>query len=819
MQLNIEQKRIINNKPAGNILIKGVAGSGKTTVSVHRIPFLLNHYCFEEDDSILMLTYNKTLAKYIKFQYEKVESDEDFNFLSIFSGEEKRVQIATVDSLIFEYFRKYCKENKLKIELKMDSKLRYLIMQQSIELLKKEYPSVKILDQKFSSFLLDEIDWIKSCNYMEVEEYQNADRLGRTNKNSTDGGPQKLLKNSDVRKAIFELMQLYTEKYNANGIVDMKDAAIMALGQVRKKADKKYTHIIVDESQDLTKVQIEFISCLYQQKEYSSIAFVCDTAQSIYLHSWLVKGRSFTSIGFDMTGKSSTLSKNYRTTTQISQAAYSLIQNDSSILEDENFVAPSLIDRQGPAPIYKSYKNLHDECKFIAEEILDRLIENYELKDVVIIAKKKQQLNAINEMMKKFEVPSMLVDINDLDFEHQSVKLLTMHSVKGLEFKVVFIAGLNEKDIPYVSYSEDEDKQIQVTSDRKLLYVGMTRANELLYMSSSEKPSMFIGEIDPVLLRVSTRNQFRSFKNIHVEEYRMKEKIHNIYSNEEKVRQWITNELITTYKYPAKLIDFEHQVNQFSKVGFVDVAVLIYGSKGVKHPFIFIETKPYGSVLESGVAQIKSYMSSDKNCCYGIITNGNEIVIVDANFNEIDDIPKFNSAMLLSNFEKFEYKDFRHNKKFSIERDLASKTDIEISGVGERVTFQEKDLREIKIYGNIAAGNPVFMNNCIEDSFYVPKEWHSINEELFMLKIRGDSMIGAGIMEGDYVVIRQQTVANSRDIVAVSLEDDATLKRYVTMGDTVLLMPENEKYEPIPIKNEQVRILGVACGLVRKLDE
>lgn len=83
--------------------------------------------------------------------------------------------------------------------------------------------------------------------------------------------------------------------------------------------------------------------------------FICDTAQSIYSHSWLIKGRSFKSIGFDMTGKSNSLSKNYRTTTQIAEAAYSLIENDKNIVENENFVQPLLIDRQGEYPVCRYF--------------------------------------------------------------------------------------------------------------------------------------------------------------------------------------------------------------------------------------------------------------------------------------------------------------------------------------------------------------------------------------------------------------------------------------------------------------------------------
>ena len=123
--------------------------------------------------------------------------------------------------------------------------------------LSKIYKDVKLLDQKYIDFLLDEIDWIKSCNYMELEEYQNVDRIGRTNKQGSNG-PQKLMKNSTTRSAIFRLMEIYNERLRSIGYIDFKDMALIAYNQAKKEVSKKYTHIIIDESQDLTRVQSSF---------------------------------------------------------------------------------------------------------------------------------------------------------------------------------------------------------------------------------------------------------------------------------------------------------------------------------------------------------------------------------------------------------------------------------------------------------------------------------------------------------------------------------------------------------------------------------
>nr|WP_300379463.1 UvrD-helicase domain-containing protein [Clostridium sp.] len=144
----------------------------------------------------------------------------------------------------------------------------------------------------------------------------------------------------------FKVLELYNNKLKLINKIDFQDMALIALETAKENKILKYTHILIDESQDLTKVQLEFIRELYNEKSYSSITFVADVAQSIYPQAWLTKNRSFSSIGFDMKGKSTSLSKNYRTTTQIAQAAFSLIEDDEEIIGDDNFVKPSLIDKQ-----------------------------------------------------------------------------------------------------------------------------------------------------------------------------------------------------------------------------------------------------------------------------------------------------------------------------------------------------------------------------------------------------------------------------------------------------------------------------------------
>lgn len=645
MRLNDEQRRIIENKPKGHVLVKGVAGSGKTTVAVHKIPFLLKDYCYEKNDKVLVITYNKSLINYVKYIYEEIEKNKKEEQLSLGiyeSGDKDKLYIETIDNIMFKYFILNTKNEKLKIA--NDKQVTKALLDAIIKV-RENYKKINVLDEKNITFIKEEIRWMKSCNYTDIEEYQNIDRIGRISNNNIES-PHKLRKNSQIRQAIFEVMLQYNENLKKDKLVDVQDISLIALRQAQKQVEEKYTHIIVDETQDLTRVQLEFIKTLYMNRSYSSMLFVSDTAQSIYPEAWLVKGRSFTSIGLDMTGKSTSLSKSYRTTIQIAYAAYSLIADDKNIIEEDNFVKPSLIDKQGVYPVYRGFKNKILEAEYVTKIINDELKEKYNYKDIAIISRFKNQLKEIKNYLEKNNIPYKEIENNEeLDFSDDCVKLLTMHFVKGLEFKVVMIVGLNDKYMPLKSFeNEFEDVDFMESMDRRLLYVGMTRATEQLFLTSDGNLSKFIKDISCKYLRINSKSNFRKLHRINIDEYLFAYKIDDIYKSEEITRQWIIDELINRYGYPKELIDVEVKVNIETKAEKIDVVVYTYDNRD-KVPFIFIKTNRLGEGTERAVIYLKEYMSNYDTVRYGIVTDGNELIIINDDLEEVDDIPCFRSVL------------------------------------------------------------------------------------------------------------------------------------------------------------------------------
>ncbi|MGJ3509516.1 transcriptional repressor LexA [Enemella sp. A6] len=120
----------------------------------------------------------------------------------------------------------------------------------------------------------------------------------------------------------------------------------------------------------------------------------------------------------------------------------------------------------------------------------------------------------------------------------------------------------------------------------------------------------------------------------------------------------------------------------------------------------------------------------------------------------------------------------------------------------------------VPVLGEIAAGGPILAEEHVTDVFPLPKELAG-DGEVFLLKVRGDSMIDAAICDGDWVVVRQQADALNGDIVAALLDDEATVKTFRRTGDQVWLLPHNPAYEPID--GNYAQILGVVVAVLRRL--
>ena len=147
-----------------------------------------------------------------------------------------------------------------------------------------------------------------------------------------------------------------------------------------------------------------------------------------------------------------------------------------------------------------------------------------------------------------------------------------------------------------------------------------------------------------------------------------------------------------------------------------------------------------------------------------------------------------------------------------IRRDPTKPRAIEI--MDDTFNLNRREMVNVPILGNVAAGEPLFAEENIEDYFPIPAEMVP-NSEVFMLHVRGESMINVGILDGDNVLVQQQSTAKDGEMVVALVEDSATVKTFYKEDGYIRLQPENDTMDPIIVK--ECSILGKVFGIMRFL--
>lgn len=148
-----------------------------------------------------------------------------------------------------------------------------------------------------------------------------------------------------------------------------------------------------------------------------------------------------------------------------------------------------------------------------------------------------------------------------------------------------------------------------------------------------------------------------------------------------------------------------------------------------------------------------------------------------------------------------------------LRRDPTKPRAIEVLG---DASWRQENFVPVPLVGRVTAGQPILAVENIEETFPLPTSLIGNDEDVFMLTVQGDSMINAGILDGDYVLVRKQKTANNNDIVVALLnKEEATVKRFFKEKDRIRLQPENDAIAPIYSRN--VSILGKVIGVFRMI--
>jgi repressor LexA len=158
----------------------------------------------------------------------------------------------------------------------------------------------------------------------------------------------------------------------------------------------------------------------------------------------------------------------------------------------------------------------------------------------------------------------------------------------------------------------------------------------------------------------------------------------------------------------------------------------------------------------------------------------------------------------------------RLETKGLIRRDPTKPRAIEILDLDDVVQMPKMNIISVPVVGKVTAGQPITAIENVEEYFPLPERLAPADEQVFMLEVMGDSMIEAGILDGDYVIVKQQqTAQNGEIVVAMTEEDEATVKRFYKEKNYFRLQPENSSLEPIILQH--VSILGKVIGVYRHM--
>lgn len=493
MKLTDAQKEIINYDQLGTLIVKGTAGSGKSLVGLHRINYFFNRkntslFSEEKECKVLVVAFNKVMIYQLQHSFEEIRSTH---------VKMRDVKFTNIDKIMGSASSKVASEKNYEIVFKdFDVKL-------IINLLNTQR-------NKYSNeFIFDEFKWIRNNLITTKEEYLNIVRLGR--------GKRRL--NKEDREYIWELLKKYRQKMVSQNKIDYLDACILALRKNDLSNFSEYNHIIVDEAQDLSKLKLMFITSLNNlnlEKTENSLMFLYDSSQNVYDESWLGYGRSFSSIGLDIKGKTKKLEISYRTTRQIHQAANSLISYyKEKNIDKESEINPVFAgNEEGINPITFRFNNKEDEIETFVLIIKNLTKKGYDYRDIMIVAFTNNDLKELDLSLFREKIPAYILDgegieKNRIKLNDNKVKLLSVNNAKGLESKIVFI--FNTGALSYINKNEEKDEEeIQIRNTKKL-YTAMTRAQELLFISEDEK---YIDKIDEKYL-----TKIDDYHNLDIDSY------------------------------------------------------------------------------------------------------------------------------------------------------------------------------------------------------------------------------------------------------------------------------------------------------------
>ena len=470
-----EQKSIFEYDKNDVIQVNGSPGSGKTLVAIKKAILLAEKY----DKRVLFLYYNKSLGFEIRRLFETFDEYFLLKNKIVIDHIDNYIKICLTSPILKESLKEIKGRKNKYPKSDFDRQNRMSI---AIDEYKKHNKNSSFYRMD-RDFLLSEIDWLRNCDFTK-DEYLKNKRLERGS-----------LKKIDLKQKqeILDILSYYRKiEGEEEYFQDYHDYMISALYYLRRKdifLDKQnyFDHIIIDEAQDFSKLHLEFIKLIsnIDSNNESSITFFMDINQTINIEkAWCLSNeRNLEDANFEIKEENVLyLNRCYRNVEEIYSAAEKLL--DNNCYKNNNI----LTDERGIKPLRLKSRTLEEEINNVIT-IIDILVNKYqyEYSDFIIIS---QFTKTLEEKLKnKFPITSKNENNN-------SINLTTFYSAKGIESKVVFVLGLNDDYFPSKKIFPLKSNDEIIEEGKKLLFVAMTRATELLFLSSLYKESPIFSFFD-----------------------------------------------------------------------------------------------------------------------------------------------------------------------------------------------------------------------------------------------------------------------------------------------------------------------------------
>lgn len=473
------QRQLVTQTNNGPARVKGVAGSGKTVVAIHRARHLARE-ALPQRRKVLFLTYGNRLPGVVYHLLEHLAGEG--------APELDAVECVTIHQWCYRFLARHGKRPNVD----ETGKAYKTALDQAVIQVQPRYPGLRIWSRPLS-FFADEIRYaIKGRASTALEKYLALDRSGR-------GTPLR----ETERRAVYAVYEAYQNYLQARGLWDFDDYILETLRLVESgHLPNQYTAAVVDEIQDLTEAVMRLIRRIIPPGT-NDLFLVGDGLQRIY-----PGGYALGQLGINITGRSTLLRKNYRNTHEILCAAHAMMNgrrfDDMDDTESE-VTEPEFSVRHGDVPVLHRSRRLDEELNWIGNKIAELKTERgYKDRDIALLYRWRQPYQDL--ILRRLSQQVQLVEIqrDAATYFGPGVKHTTFHSAKGLEFKVLFVVGTTDGQfVPRDDLSlEGEELADYMARERRLLYVAMTRARDLLYLTCSRgQPSCFLAGVPDEYLK------------------------------------------------------------------------------------------------------------------------------------------------------------------------------------------------------------------------------------------------------------------------------------------------------------------------------